>query len=298
MTLKTGLSAFPITPASAAGAVDLPALRGLVGRLVAAGVDSIGLLGSTGSYPYLSRVERRRALDAALDEAAGRVPVLVGVGALRTDDALDLARDAAAAGAAMGLLAPVSYTPLTADEVFAHFEAVAEGSGLPLCIYDNPGTTHFSFGVDLVGRLARLPGIVALKRPAAPAEDVAGDLAALRAAVPEGFSLGSSVDWQATEALLAGSAAWYSVAAGLWPAPCLAILHAAARGDAEEARRRNAALEPLWALFRAHSSLRVVFAAADILGLCRAEPPRPILPLPAPVRHEIAAVMARLGLDR
>lgn len=298
MTATTGLSAFPITPASAAGVVDLPALRGLVGRLVAAGVGSIGLLGSTGSYPYLSRAERRRAIDAALDEAAGRVPVLVGVGALRTDDTLDLARDAAAAGAAMGLLAPVSYTPLTPDEVFAHFEAVAEGSGLPLCIYDNPGTTHFSFDVDLVGRLARLPGIVALKRPAAPAPEAARDLAALRAVVPAGFSLGSSVDWHAAEALLAGSAAWYSVAAGLWPAPCLAILRAAERGDAEEARRRNAALEPLWALFRAHSSLRVVFAAADILGLCRAEPPRPILPLPAPVRHEVAAVMARLGLDR
>ena len=298
MAVTTGLSAFPITPASAAGAVDLAALRGLVGRLVAAGVDSIGLLGSTGSYPYLSRGERRRALDAALDEAGGRVPVLVGVGALRTDDALALARDAKAAGAAMGLLAPVSYTPLTADEVFAHFEAVAAGSELPLCIYDNPGTTHFSFGVDLVGRLARLPGIVALKRPAPPAAEAARDLAALRAAVPEGFSLGSSVDWHAAEALLAGSAAWYSVAAGLWPTPCLAILRAAERGDAAEARRLSAALEPLWALFRAHSSLRVVYAAADILGLCRAEPPRPILPLPAPVRREIAAVMARLGLDR
>ena len=296
MAVTTGLSAFPITPASAAGAVDLAALRGLVGRLVAAGVDSVGLLGSTGSYPYLSRTERRRALDAALDEAGGRVPVLVGVGALRTDDAVDLARDAKAAGAAMGLLAPVSYTPLTADEVFAHFEAVAAGSGLPLCIYDNPGTTHFAFGVDLVGRLARVPGIVALKRPAAA--DAAPDLAALSAAAPEGFSLGSSVDWHAAEALLAGSAAWYSVAAGLWPAPCLAILRAAERGDAAEARRLNAALEPLWALFRAHSSLRVVYAAADILGLCRAEPPRPILPLPAPVRREIGTVMARLGLDR
>ena len=224
------------------------------------------------------------------------MPVLVGVGALRTDDAVDLARDAKAAGAAMGLLAPVSYTPLTADEVFAHFEAVAAGSGLPLCIYDNPGTTHFAFGVDLVGRLARVPGIVALKRPAAA--DAAPDLAALRAAAPEKFSLGSSVDWHAAEALLAGSAAWYSVAAGLWPAPCLAILRAAERGDAAEARRLNAALEPLWALFRAHSSLRVVYAAADILGLCRAEPPRPILPLPAPVRREIGTVMARLGLDR
>ena len=296
MTVLTGLSAFPITPADASGAVDVAALRGLVRRLADAGVDSIGLLGSTGSYPYLTRAERRRALEAALDEAAGRVPVLVGVGALRTDEALALARDARAAGAAMGLLAPVSYTPLTDDEVFEHFRAVAEGSGLPLCIYDNPGTTHFSISPALVGRLSRLPGVVALKRPAPPAPEVARDLDTLRAVVPEGFQLGSSGDWHAAEALLAGSAAWYSVAAGLWPAPCLSILRAAQRGDAGEARRRNGDLEPLWALFRAHTSLRVVYAAADILGLCRAAPPRPILPLPDAVRGEVAAVVERLGL--
>ena len=135
----TALCAFPITPASPDGIVDLVAVRRLVAPLVAAKVDSIGLLGSTGSYPYLARAERRRALDAALDEAGGATPILVGVGALRTDEAVRLARDARAAGAAAGLLAPVSYTPLTDDEVFEHFATVARESRLPLCIYDNPG---------------------------------------------------------------------------------------------------------------------------------------------------------------
>ena len=131
--------------------------------LCQAGVNSIGLLGSTGSYPYLSRAERRRALEAALEEAAGRAPVLVGVGALRTDEAVRLAQDAQVVGAAAGLLAPVSYTPLTDDEVYEHFATVARESRLPLCIYDNPGTTHFRFSSELVGRLSHLPGIVAVK---------------------------------------------------------------------------------------------------------------------------------------
>src|SRR3954463_1321585 len=134
--LLRGLSAFPITPADAEGRVDANALRKLVAALCAAKVHSIGLLGSTGTYAYLSRSERRRALDAALQEA-GQVPILVGVGALRTDEAVQLAQDAKAAGAAAGLLAPVSYTPLT-EEVFEHFATVARESGLPLCIYDNP----------------------------------------------------------------------------------------------------------------------------------------------------------------
>ena len=191
-----GLSAFPITPSDSEGRVDVAGLRGLVARLAVAKVNSIGLLGSTGTYAYLSRSERRRALDAALDEVGGQVPVLVGVGALRTDNAVRLAQDAKAAGAAAGLLAPVSYTPLTEHEVFEHFATVLRESGLPLCIYDNPSTTHFKFSPDLIGRLSRLPNIVAVKSPAPEPQAVAGHLADLRRNVPEEFSLGYSVDWQ------------------------------------------------------------------------------------------------------
>lgn len=291
-----GLSAFPITPADASGRVDLDGLRRLVSRLCRAGVDSIGLLGSTGTYAYLTRAERRRALDAALEEAGGAVPVLVGVGALRTDEAARIAADAKAAGAAAGLLAAVSYTPLTDDEAFEHFATVAREGGLPLCIYDNPTTTHFRFTPALVGRLARVPGFVAIKSPAPEPPGAAAHLAALRAEVPEGFSLGYSGDWNATEALIAGGEAWYSVVGGLFPDAVLPIVRAVRAGDHEEARRLDARLEPLWALFRELSSLRVMYAGAEILGLCRAAPPRPILPLSGEAKERVAGVIGELGL--
>src|SRR5580658_5011205 len=172
MALFRGLAAYPITPASEAGVVDAPALRRLVRRLVEAGVDSIGLLGSTGTYAYLSRFERRRAIEAAVDETGGAVPVMAGVGALRTDEAVALAKDAKGAGAGAGLLAPVSYTPLLDQEVFVHFQAVAGESGLPICIYNNPGVTHFSFSAELIQRLSGVEGIVAVKNPAPPADQV------------------------------------------------------------------------------------------------------------------------------
>lgn len=296
MTCFTGLSAFPITPASPDGRVDPAALRALIAPLAAAGVDSIGLLGSTGTYAYLSRTERRRALDAALEEAGGRVPVIVGIGALRTDEAVALAQDARAAGAAAGLLAAISYTPLTDEEVFEHFSAVATGSGLPICIYDNPGTTHFRFTPSLVGRLAQVPGIRALKSPAPDSDAVAGQLDALRRAAPAEFRLGFSGDWNAAEAVLAGGEAWYSVAAGLFPEPCLAILRAARAGEGARARALNARMQPLWDLFKEFSSLRVTYAAANHLGLCRADPPRPILPLSEPVQNRVAEVVDRLAL--
>ena len=161
-----GLSAFPITPSDRDGRVDVGALRALVEPLIAAKVDSVGLLGSTGSYPYLVRDERRRAVEATVGLAAGRTTIVVGVGALRTDEAVRLAQDARDAGAAAGLLAPVSYTPLTDDEVFEHFQTVARESRLPICIYDNPTTTHFRFTPALIGRLSRVEGIVAVKVPA------------------------------------------------------------------------------------------------------------------------------------
>jgi 4-hydroxy-tetrahydrodipicolinate synthase len=215
---------------------------------------------------------------------------------MRTDDAIRLAQDAMAAGAAAGLLAPVSYTPLNDEEVFEHFSAVARASGLPLCVYDNPATTHFAFSPALLGRLSRVPGIVAAKSPAPAPSGVVGHLAALREAVPEGFSLGYSVDWNAAEALLAGGDAWYSVAGGVFPESCAALVRAAERGDATEAHRIDAAFRPLWDLFREFSSLRVVYAIADLLGLCRAEPPRPILPLPDHARRKVEAAVAKLDL--
>ena len=296
MLLK-GLSAFPITPSDGEGRVDAGALRRLIAPLCAASVDSIGLLGSTGTYAYLSRAERRRALDAALDEAGGQTPILVGVGALRTDAAVRLAQDAKAAGAAAGLLAPVSYTPLTDDEVFEHFATVARSSGLSLCIYDNPGTTHFRFGPALVGRLSRLPGMIAVKSPAPEMEAVAAHLAELRRRVPDGFSLGYSGDWNAAEALIAGADAWYSVVAGLFPRIGMALVQAAQTGDTAQARELNVRLEPLWSLFKEFSSLRVIYASADVLGICRAEPPRPILPLPGAAKQRVADVLRALDLS-
>ncbi|MBR0753853.1 dihydrodipicolinate synthase family protein [Bradyrhizobium jicamae] len=292
MVKLKGLSAFPITPSNRDGLVDVEALRALLKPLIAAKVDSIGLLGSTGSYPYFSRDQRRRAVQAAVALVDGKMPILVGVGALRTDDAVRLAQDARDAGAAAGLLAPVSYTPLTDDEVFEHFQTVARESRLPICIYDNPGTTHFRFTPDLIGRLSRVEGIIAVKSPALDASAVPGLVAELRAVVPSGFSLGYSADWNCTEALLVGGETWYSVLAGIFPKVCLDIVRAVAAGDTDKARQLDERLQPVWQLFKTFSSLRVVYAIANLRGICVAEPPRPILPLPPDAQRKVSDVLA------
>jgi 4-hydroxy-tetrahydrodipicolinate synthase len=280
-----GLSAFPLTPANAEGRVDTEGLSRLLERLCEAKVDSIGLLGSTGIYAYLTREERRRAIDAAVECVSGRVPLVVGVGTLRTDGATELARDAEAAGAEALLLAPVSYTPLTQNEAFEYYRAVSSGAGLPLCVYNNPGTTHFTFGADLLERLSRLATIQAVKMPLPASGNVAGELAGLRERTD--LSVGYSGDWGMTDTMLAGADAFYSVLGGLLPHPVLKIVRAAQAGDDREAKRQDDILKPLWSTFKAHGSLRVMYVLHEVIGLGHVQPPRPLLPLDSAARDEV-----------
>lgn len=164
-----GLSAFPLTPTTETG-IDERAVTAQVERAVAAGVDSIGALGSTGGYAYLQREERRRVARMVV-QAAGNTPVMVGVGSLRTREVLRLVDDAQAEGAAAVLLAPVSYQRLTEDEAFGLYEDVSGAASVPVCVYDNPATTGFVFSGDLYAAVTRLPNIAAVKIPPAPAEE-------------------------------------------------------------------------------------------------------------------------------
>ena len=272
-----GLSAFPPTPADVGGKVSEEALSRLLERIRLARADSIGLLGSTGAYAFLSRGERRRAVEIAVECVGGRVPLIVG--ALRTDEAQALARDAKEAGADGLLLAPVSYTPLTEEEVYQHFVAVAGVSDLPLCIYNNPGTTRFVFSEELITRLSQVPNIAAVKMPLPADGDFAGEIARLRANTSAAFAIGYSGDWGAAGALLSGADAWFSVAGGLLPVAATKLTRAAKGGDRAEAHRIDTAFQPLWALFKEFGSFRVMYAVGSILGLFHALPPRPILPL-------------------
>jgi len=161
--MMTGLCAFPLTPI-AHGKVDEDAFIQLIHHLAAAGVDAIGALGSTGSYAYLTRQERQHLAKVAVDQAGG-IPVMVSIGAIRLDEVLALAEAAQQAGVSAVMMAPVSYQRLKPDEVLALYEAVTRQLSVPLCIYDNPGTTGFSFTDDLLGRSQRCRPSVPLNSP-------------------------------------------------------------------------------------------------------------------------------------
>lgn len=162
----TGLCAFPLTPLHQQH-LDEKAFIRILSRLTDTGVDSLGILGSTGSYAYLNREQRKRVVQVAKAHV-GSIPMMVGVGAIATSEVLRLVEDAQQAGADALLLPMMSYQPLSAEEIFAFYEEVCRHVSVPVCLYDNPRTTHVTLADELQGRIAALPAIASIKIPGLP----------------------------------------------------------------------------------------------------------------------------------
>lgn len=294
-----GLCAFPLTPMDEYG-IDEMAFALLLENLVVNNVSSIGVLGSTGSYAYLTRAERQQVARFAV-ERAGDIPVMVSIGALRTRDVLMLAEDAQRAGVSALLLPPVSYQKLTDEDVYALYETVTSNISVPLCVYDNPGTTHFAFSDELHGRIAQLPNVRSIKIPGVPTapDEAKARVERLRAVIPPHVSIGVSGDASAAAGLNAGCEVWYSAIGGLFPKTAKALADAALAGESEKASRLSSRLEPLWTLFREYGgSLRVIATAAELRQFTH----MPSLPLPLRTflgekRLRIAQVIDELGLS-
>lgn len=290
-----GLSAFPLTPMSETG-IDEVAFTRLLKRLISAKVDSIGVLGSTGCYAYLGREERLRVTQLAIEHAEG-IPVMIGISALRTRDVLQLAEDAQRAGASSVLLAPVSYQQLTGSEVYSLYETVTKSISIPLCVYDNPSTTHFQFCNELHGKIARLPYVQSIKIPGVPQGlDIAKErVKQLRAHIPSNVTIGISGDPYAAVGLNVGCETWYSVLGGLYPNICTRITRAAIAGLSAEAERQSARLDPIWVMFKRYGSLRVVATIAEMQGLIdKPSLPLPLQSLDETVRQELGIILIRL----
>lgn len=295
MSNLSGLSAFTLTPFDRDGVVDVEHLQRLVVRLAATNIDSIGVLGSTGSYMYLSRAQRARAIEAAA-EASGSKPILAGIGDLRTDQIIEHTASAYAAGASALLLAPVSYLPLTDRDFFELVNTVASSTSLPICLYNNPGTTHFTMTSELVAKLASLPTVKAVKNPAPATLLSASSLSAKRIDLPDGFILGYSGDTRIANVLPAGAEAWYSVLAGTLPELALDIW--SARAEPEALGVLQAQCAPLWECFDLWGSIRVVSEIARLIGLGSLDLALPLQPLEVGAVAQIDKALQRLNTSK
>ena len=160
-----------ITPIDADEMIDEKKIREQVDYVIDGGVTGILLYGSNGEFYVIEEDEMERGLKIVVDQAAGRVPVYFGIGAISTKKAVRLAKMAVANGAAsISILQPMFLKP-TKDELLLHFKTIADAvPQTPVLLYNNPGRVGYTLAADLVYRLAHeVPNIVGMK-------DTSGDI--------------------------------------------------------------------------------------------------------------------------
>ena len=151
------------TPLTASGQVDVAALERLCDHLIGAGVHGLTPLGSTGEFAYLDRAARAEVVAATVRAAKSRVPVIAGVAATTTAEAVSQARHWADLGAD-GILAVLeAYFPLTDAGIVAYFTAIADATDLPVTLYTNPNFQRVDLSLQAIETLSHHPNICFVK---------------------------------------------------------------------------------------------------------------------------------------
>ena len=153
-----------VTPFTSDGsAVDEKALRRLVNWQIDEGIHGLIPLGSTGEFLSISREERQQVVEACVETAGGRVPVLIGTGAEATFDVIELSREAEAMGADGVMIIPPFYSTPTEDELFEHYRRIGEAISIPIMVYNNPATANVDLLPSTLARLAEIDAVTMVK---------------------------------------------------------------------------------------------------------------------------------------
>ena len=279
-----------ITPFTEDGsAIDTDSLAAIVDRLVGAGVGGLVPGGSTGEFTTLTHAERRELIEATVDAARGRVPVVAGTGALSTRETVELSRHAERAGAAAVMVVPPFYDAPSWRELLAHYTAVADAIDIPIMYYNLPSAT----GVRLTAsQLGELP-ITCLK-------DTGGDaVAATELIQTDGPTLLNGADTLTFAALAAGVRAVVWGAASIVPEQCVE-LHRLLIDDIDlpAARELWARLWPLCQFLESQSYPAAVKTACRLTGDATGPVRPPLLPLDDAAIDDLAALLERATLAK
>ncbi len=290
----TGSIVALVTPMNADGSVDYPALKKLIDWHIAEGTDCIGVVGTTGESPTVSMQENCEIIRAAVQHAAGRVPIMAGTGANATAEAIELAHFAKEVGATCHLSVVPYYNKPSQEGIYQHFKAIAEAVDLPLVLYNVPGRTVADMQPDTVLRLARLPGIVGIK-------EASGDIeraCQLIMQVPKGFAVYSGDDGTAVALMLLGGQGNVSVTANVAPRLMHELCMAALQGDAARAAALQFKLLSLHRQLFCEPSPAPTKWALSQMGLCQNHLRLPIVPLTNGGQALVGQALREAGLLR
>ncbi len=289
----TGSIVALVTPMHEDGRVDYDTLRKLIDWHIDQGTDCIGVVGTTGESPTVSVEEHCEIIRVAVEQAAGRRPIMAGCGANSTREAIALAEFARRVGADCQLQVVPYYNKPTQEGLFQHFKAIAEATGdLPIILYNVPGRSVADLQPETVLRLAEVPGIVGIKEATGNIERAQW----LIREKPADFALYSGDDATAVALMLCGGQGNDSVTANVAPRLMHELCMAAIAGDARTAMRIQMQLLPLHKqLFVEANPIPVKWAMAR-MGLCGPTLRLPMTPLSAPHQPAVEAALRAAGL--
>ena len=281
-----------VTPLHDDGAVDYDGLRRLIDWHIAQGTDCIGVVGTTGESPTVSMEENCELIRVAVEQAAGRVPVMAGTGANNTREAIELTQYAKKVGADCHLSVVPYYNRPSQEGIYRHFRTIAEAVDLPMVLYNVPGRTVADLLPETALRLAEVRGIVGIKEASGNIERAAH----LIKHAPKGFAVYSGDDGSAVALMLLGGQGNVSVTANVAPRTMHELCMAAVEGNARAAAAIHLRLLPLHKqLFCEPSPAPTKWALAQ-LGRCAPHVRLPIVPLTEAGQALVREAMRGAGL--
>jgi len=280
-----------VTPMQADGGVDNGALDRLVEFHIENGTNAIVAVGTTGESPTLSVEEHIGVVRRIIEHSRKRIPVIAGTGSNSTAEAIEQTQLAKEAGADACLSVTPYYNKPTQEGLYQHYKKIAESVAIPLMLYNVPGRTGCDIKPETVERLAAIPNIIGIKE--APSIERNRELLAR---VGGRFDLFSGDDDLACESVLMGYQGVISVTANIAPRQIRAVIDAALAGRREEARRLDAALQPLHkAMFVESNPIPVKWALAR-MGLIADGLRLPLTPLARPYQGQVLEALQRAGI--
>lgn len=272
--------------------VDEKAFRGLVEWQIAEGTNGLVPVGTTGESPTLSHEEHRQVVEWCVDQADGRVPVIAGAGSNSTDEAIDLARHAEAAGADAVLVVTPYYNKPTQEGLYQHFAAINDVIGIPIIIYNIPGRSVIDMSVDTMKRLSELRNIAGVKDATANVARVSQQ----RAAMGPGFNQLSGEDATALGFMAHGGHGCISVTSNVAPRLCATFQNACLSGDYAAALELQDKLMALHTALFLETNPAPVKYALSVLTKCAETVRLPIVPVSESTRQAVRAAMVHAGL--
>jgi 4-hydroxy-tetrahydrodipicolinate synthase len=281
-----------VTPFRKDGSVDEAALRRLVQFQLREGIDFLVPCGTTGEAPTLEHGEYLGVIRVVVEEAAGRVPIIAGVGGNNTKKVTDLAREVEPVGVQGILSVAPYYNRPTQEGLYQHFKAIAEATDLCVVLYNVPGRTGSNLEPATVGRLSRIPNIIGIKEASG---NVVQQMEVLNAVAP-GFQVLSGDDAYTFTLMALGGKGVICTCSNQIPAQMVRLTHLMLEGKIDEARKLHFHWLPLMQANFIETNPIPVKAGLAMMGMIEEVYRLPLVSMKPENRAELEKVMAVLGL--